>query len=353
MTSLAREGFTIDHVGRFVRDSLLNERLTLPIALLAFFLCLDLSESYRDTLANAASWMGGRLDVERIAKAGRIALYLGLVGALISLGKMFVKWTANNREATNPGDWDWEKREIVLVTGGSAGLGASVAQKLLARNPLITIVVLDIAPLGWVPPEGSKVHYYQVDLGNSSDTQFVCDRVKREVGHPTVLISNACLAHSFAIMESSYDDIIRTIATNLTSTFLLVNEFVPEMTRNNHGHIITVSSMGDHIRGVDSADYYAANVGISELHEALRMELTYSHDAPKVRLTKAKFNLLRSPLVKDESGIANFFSPRLHLETASQSIVDVIFSGYGKTIVLPGSMRYSSTLVRDFSSSGL
>ncbi|KAK0712791.1 hypothetical protein B0T26DRAFT_648805, partial [Lasiosphaeria miniovina] len=193
--------------------------------------------------------------------------------------------------------------------------------------------------------------YYQVDLGNSSDTQFAYDRVKREVGHPTVLISNACLAHSFAIMESSYDDIIRTIATNLTSTFLLANEFVPEMTRNNRGHIITVS-MGDHTREVGFAGYSAARVGISELHEILRMELT-SHDAPKVRLTNATFNLLRSPLVKDKSRIANFFSPQLHLETASQSIVDVIFSGYGKTIVLPESMRYSSALVRDFSSSGL
>jgi len=64
-----------------------------------------------------------------------------------------------------------------------------------------------------------------------------------------------------------------------------------------------------------------------------------------VRLTNGIFNFIRTPLFKGDSGIPNFVAPLLHVETVSEAIVDSLYSGYGRTIYLPGIMRYISMLV--------
>ncbi|KAK3385466.1 hypothetical protein B0H63DRAFT_414541 [Podospora didyma] len=343
MTSVAREGLNIDHVARFLRSTLLNEYLALPIATLACWLRRESSATHFASLIRLVSSYGGYLDKARVEKVGSIALALGAAGTLFSINDWLTKWAANNWRAIKRGEWDWD-REIVLVTGASGGLGASVVQGLLARNPRTTIVIIDFAPMAWTPPVDAKVHYYQADLSDTAAIKAVCARVRAEVGHPTVLVNNAGIARGFTILDGSYADVELTIKTNLTAPFLMIKEFLPDMVKHNHGHIVSICSMSAIAPPPGIADYSASKAGIQAMHEALQLELKHRHNAPSIRLTNGIFNFIRTPLFKGETGLPSRLAPLLHVDTVGDAIVNSLYSGYGGTLYLPGIMRYISML---------
>ncbi|KAL2127408.1 hypothetical protein VTI74DRAFT_10800 [Chaetomium olivicolor] len=214
---------------------------------------------------------------------------LASICVILSINDWLNKWSANNWTATEPSDWNWNK-EIVLVTGASGGIGASIVQQLLARNPRTKIVVVDHIPLTWKPQAGTSVSYYQCDLSDLSAVRALCSQIRSEVGHPTVLVNNAGLCRGFTVMEGTYHDVELTVRTNLVAPFLLIKEVLPHMVETNHGHIMNVSSMSSLVPPARVADYAATKAGINALHEALQLELKHVHNAPNVRQSLGIFS---------------------------------------------------------------
>jgi hypothetical protein len=290
-----------------------------------------------------------------------------LAGVILSVNDWLNKWSANNWTANEPPDWDWSK-EIVLITGASGGIGASMAQQLLARNPKTNIIV-DYIPMTWKPPAGTSVSYYQCDLSDSSAVRSLCSRMRSEVGHPTVLVNNAGLCRGFTVMEGTYHDVELTVRTNLIAPFLLIKEVLPHMVKTHHGHIMNVSSMSSMIPPPRVADYAATKAGINAMHEgrgpysmtmprpsidfivtqALQLESKHVHNAPNIRLSLGIFSFIKTPLFQGETRQSGFLFPLLHVDLVGEALADVLYSGYGKTIYMPGIMRYVAMLV----SSGL
>jgi NAD(P)-dependent dehydrogenase (short-subunit alcohol dehydrogenase family) len=341
-------GLHIDTVARLVRRTLLNEYLALPIGAALTWLSHPSSASHLRRLLDAAGSLGINLSGLNLAQLARAALYLGGAGLFLSANAYLNKWAANNWTSSRRGEWSRWDREIVVVTGGSSGIGASVARGLLRREPRTTVVVIDFVPLAWTPPADSRVRYYQADLSRPEAVRAVCARVRDEVGHPTVLVSNAGLLRGRTVLEGSYADVEVTLKTNLIAPFLLLKEFLPEMVRRDHGHIVSVCSTSALMPPPNIVDYAASKAGIQALYEGLGMELRYRHGAPRVRLTNCVFNFIRTPLVKGHPTQPQFLAPILHVETASEAIVDALYSGYGGVIYLPGIMRYIAMLVSDF-----
>ncbi|CAI7628602.1 unnamed protein product [Penicillium manginii] len=79
--------------------------------------------------------------------------------------------------------WDW-KKEVIVVTGGSGGIGAGVSQRLADMGA--KVIVLDIIPLTFKP--GTKrIVYRKCDLSDEKEIANVCENIRNEEGHPTVL----------------------------------------------------------------------------------------------------------------------------------------------------------------------
>ncbi|KAK1600074.1 short chain dehydrogenase [Colletotrichum navitas] len=267
---------------------------------------------------------------------------LTAAGLALRLHEQLNKWTANNW--TRDDTWDWDN-EVVLITGGSSGIGATVAQQLVARDPRTTVVVVDYVPLTWRPAPEANVRYFQCDLSDKAAIRTLCERVRREVGNPTVLMNNAGLSRGFSVMDGTYTDVELTINTNLVAPFLLVKEFLPHMVKSNHGHIIHVGSMSAMMPPARIADYAATKAGLIALHEALQLELRYVNQAPKVRLTLGVFGFIKTPFFRsDRSGQSPFLFPLIESETVARLFVDTLYSGFGKTIYMPGIMRYVAML---------
>ncbi|KAK2017529.1 short chain dehydrogenase [Colletotrichum eremochloae] len=316
------EGFTIDVVARWLRKSVLNPYLSVPFAAV-----LALISARRN---GAFGFSDLRLDTPQ-----RVAFLAALASLVISTTQYLNKWSANNW--TTDDTWDFDK-EIIVVTGGSSGIGHSIIKHILARTPRATIVVVDLAPLSWELPKGSNIHYFKCDLTDTKALKTLCTLIRTQVGDPTVLVNNAGIARGYTIMEGSYADVELTIKTNLIAPFLLTKEFLPYMVRKNHGHIVNVGSMSSVVPPVRIADYSATKAGITAMHEALQLELKYIHKAPKVRQTLGIFGFIRTPLVTFDPGQPHFIMPLLHVDSVGEAIVDSLYSGFGGTIYLPGIM---------------
>ncbi|VUC20086.1 unnamed protein product [Clonostachys rosea] len=317
--SLPREGFTIDFVGSLAWSTILNPLILIPLVTSYYMLKPGYFTESR---------LGGVFGVV-ISALTALSLYLRITNFLND--KYQNNWTSDSK-------WDWEK-EIVVITGGSGGIGAHLAQQLQrGSNPIIVIV--DYIPLTWAPLDGRRVFYYKCDLGSSSQLRDTCQRIREEVGHPTVLVNNAGISRGVTVCDGSYADVEATIRINLIAPFLLVKEFLPEMVRQNHGHIVNVSSMSAYLPPAKMADYAATKAGLKAFHEALQLELKNEYKADKVRLSLVFLSFTRTPLFKGETNQSNFWLPLLDVDSVSEEIARVLWGGYGKTIFMPGIFRF-------------
>ncbi|CAG8447244.1 11405_t:CDS:2 [Ambispora gerdemannii] len=173
--------------------------------------------------------------------------------------------------------WD---DEIVLVTGGSRGIGGLLAETLALRH--VNVVVLDL-----VPPEieNGNINFYKCDVSDLDQVKNVAKEIIEDVGHPTILVNNAGILRGKTILDGSEEDIQETINTNLLSSFWTTKVFLPNMIENNHGHIVTIASILGYTGIAQTADYCASKAGLISFHDSLRFELKMRYNAPKIRTT--------------------------------------------------------------------
>lgn len=252
--SFPREGFTIDFVALLARQTIFNPFITAPLAL----------SSYALSLFGVIS--SGQTQLQKAADIFTV------ISILLHTVEFLNHQYDNNWTKASYFDWD---NEIIVITGGSSGIGAHLAQQLHARNSRTKIIILDYVPLTWKPSDGAYVKYYRCDLSDSSCVRVTCTQIRAEVGHPTVLINNAGICRGATVCDGTYTDVEATIRTNLIALFLLVKEFGPNMRRHNHGHIVNVSSMSAFLPPATVADYAATKAGLIALHEvSLRSRTT-------------------------------------------------------------------------------
>ncbi|KAJ5115851.1 hypothetical protein N7456_000199 [Penicillium angulare] len=305
-----REGAYIDPIAHIIKKTLLH-----PVFTLSVLGYLKLSISNWPSLQS-------------------LALYGAIFSVALWLNELLSRNSANNWCTDSTYDW---KKEIVLVTGGSSGIGASVVKRLVEDG--VRVVVLDVAPMP-SDMESKFLTYYRCDLSDECEIRNICIRVREEVGHPTVLINNAGLSRGKNVAETTYNDISITIRTNLLAPFLLTREFIPNMIQRNHGHIVNIASMSAYLPPAGLADYGATKAGLIAFHESLGLELKLKHAAPKVRTSLAVLSFTKTPLFKGETNQSSFLFPLIHVDTVGDAIVDTLYSGYSRTIFLPGIFRF-------------
>ncbi|RMD45060.1 hypothetical protein DV735_g223, partial [Chaetothyriales sp. CBS 134920] len=167
--------------------------------------------------------------------------------------------------------WSWDgKTEIVLVTGGSSGFGYEFVKGFAGKAK---VVVLDISPF---PAELAKlpdVYYYKCDVSDYEQIHSVANAVRKEVGHPSVLINNAGIGTGKSVLASKDAVLDKIFKINLVSHFILIKEFLPAMLSNKKGHIVGISSMAAILPVPGLLDYSCTKIGVLYLNDGLRSEL--------------------------------------------------------------------------------
>jgi len=169
------------------------------------------------------------------------------------------------------------KGMVVLLTGGSRGIGPIVAEALAKRGANIVLAARSKRGLDDVATHlselGSKAIVVPIDLRQSSQREKLVADVRREFGKIDVLINNAGLETEGAYAELSWDSIQETIEVNLIAPMSLTHLVLPEMLKRKAGHIVNIASIAAKSGAPYAATYSGTKAGLSEWTRALRLEL--------------------------------------------------------------------------------
>ncbi|CAI2161665.1 14029_t:CDS:2 [Funneliformis geosporum] len=253
------------------------------------------------------------------------SLYAGIVCFFWLLGYLSLK----SRNGWKNAKINWDD-EIVVVTGGSGGIGGLLAETLAIRN--VTVIILDIKP---PENEHDNMEYFKCDVSNYEEVQRVGKEIIDEFGNPTILVNNAAIVRGKTILEGSVRDITDTINTNLLSSFWTTKVFLPDMIENNHGHIVTVASSIGFSGLPQLADYCASKAALISFHESLRYELDTRYNAKKVRTTLLCPGEIDTGLFDGVEFPFPFITPRLAPLDVVKPIITALDKNEGQIIFKP------------------
>jgi all-trans-retinol dehydrogenase (NAD+) len=91
--------------------------------------------------------------------------------------------------------------------------------------------------------------------------------IRAKLGEPTILINNAGVGLPHTLVETSNEWVTKIFQINVISHFWLIKEFLPNMIKNNKGHIVGVASMASFVCPPGVVDYGATKAGVMALHE--------------------------------------------------------------------------------------
>ena len=119
-----------------------------------------------------------------------------------------------------------------------------------------------------------KAIAFPCDITNLEQMKQVCDNIRSEVGHPTILINNAGILAGKYLPDISYPEFVKTFEVNTFSNFVLVKELLPNMMENDRGHIVSVSSILG-VKGLAGVSEYAASkAAVTSFMSSLRYEIS-------------------------------------------------------------------------------
>lgn len=114
-----------------------------------------------------------------------------------------------------------------------------------------------------------NVSFFKCDITKPAAVKSTAAEIKDFMGKPSILVNNAGIGKPLAISEMEDGYLSAIFGVNLISHFYLVREFLPDMVKQNKGHIVTVASMASFVAVPGIAPYAATKAGALAFHESM------------------------------------------------------------------------------------
>jgi NAD(P)-dependent dehydrogenase (short-subunit alcohol dehydrogenase family) len=163
-----------------------------------------------------------------------------------------------------------------IVTGGGKGIGAAIARELAGRGATLTLLGRDLDALNAhaarLRERGTRVQTFVCDVADGALVESAFRAAIDANGVPFVLVNNAGDATAALFHELDRRDWERTLAVNLTGTFLCTRQVIGDMLAAGEGRIVNIASTAALQGYKRMAAYCAAKHGVVGLTKALALE---------------------------------------------------------------------------------
>ncbi len=171
-----------------------------------------------------------------------------------------------------------EERKVVLVTGGSRGIGKETA-KVYAENGYNVAInyVSDKTDVEGIKKEfqdmGVKCLMVKADVSNREEVEKMVEEVISEFDKIDVLVNNAGITKDTLLMRMSEEDFDKVIEINLKGTYLVTKAATKYMMKKRQGSIINLASVVGVVGNSGQCNYSASKAGIIGFTKSVAKEL--------------------------------------------------------------------------------
>ncbi|EIQ01811.1 short-chain alcohol dehydrogenase [Opitutaceae bacterium TAV1] len=175
------------------------------------------------------------------------------------------------------------KDKVVVITGGSTGIGLEAARLFAAEGARVTILARGadklaaaIENLAATPEAGiarDRLHSAVVDVTDEAAVQAALADIERRDGRIDILVNNAGVGFATDLASAGTDDYRRIIDTNLTGVFHAIRAVLPGMKARKSGHIINVSSIVGKIANPVAPIYCASKHALNGYTSGLQQQV--------------------------------------------------------------------------------
>jgi len=167
--------------------------------------------------------------------------------------------------------------KVVVITGGSRGLGLVLARQICAAGGKVALIARDAEELGRAKADlarrGGAVLTLQCDLLDTAQIRSAVRQIIDHFGKIDILINNAGIIEVGPLAHMTREDFERAMRLHFWAPFELISQIVPEMRTWGGGRIVNISSIGGKVAVPHMAPYSVSKFALTGFSDALRAEL--------------------------------------------------------------------------------
>ncbi|MFD1433141.1 SDR family NAD(P)-dependent oxidoreductase [Lacticaseibacillus yichunensis] len=170
------------------------------------------------------------------------------------------------------------EKQIVVVTGGSSGLGKAIGLEAAKQGATVVFLARRMAALKEAQAtatalSGRPAYAFVCDVADPVAVEAVAARIARDVGPVDVLVNAAGFGHFENALETKMSTVEQMMRVNVLGTMYMTRLIGRGMVERGHGHIINIASMAGKIATPKSAIYSASKFAVVGYSNGLRLEL--------------------------------------------------------------------------------
>ena len=163
------------------------------------------------------------------------------------------------------------KEKIVLVTGGSRGIGKAIAESLADAGATVIVTYKNAIDESYF--NSKNIKHFKCDVADLKSVQEVVDSIVKEFTKIDVLVNNAGITKDGLLMRMSEEDWDVVLDTNLKGVFNMTKAVTRSMMSKRYGKVINITSIVGIMGNTGQANYVASKAGVIGFTKSVAKEL--------------------------------------------------------------------------------
>lgn len=166
--------------------------------------------------------------------------------------------------------------KVALVTGAAAGIGAACALRLAHDGAAVGVLDLDATrcadTVAAIQAAGGRAVALGADISDRAQVQSALAQLRKAFGPVSILVNNAAITGYVPFLEMTDAQWNSVHNVNLTGTFIVTQEALPDMVAAGWGRIINIASSAAQTGAKNMAHYASSKGGMIALTRTLAVE---------------------------------------------------------------------------------